>query len=218
MGRDEFSKATKMTVALRAGFRCSRPACGAITCGPHSDPERWLSLGEAAHITAAAPGGPRYDPSLTLEQRRDISNAIWLCSTCATLVDADASRHTVVELRTWKDTAEMNARVALEAHRQPSRSPSLTPEALQILIAASVHGQVYRLTAAQLVYPIIRAGSSDFFSADDALLGATYAEAFEFLLDADLVRHADGQLYTLTVQGLRLGRAAAESLRPRATR
>ncbi len=207
-----------MTLALRAGFRCSRPACGAITCGPHSDPEKWLSLGEAAHITAASPGGPRYDPSLTPEQRRDISNAIWLCSTCATLVDADESRHTVAELRAWKAGAEVNARMALEVSRQPSRALGLTPEALQILIAASVHGEIHRLTAAQLTYPIIRAGSSDFFSADDALLGAMYAEAFESLLDARLVRHADGQLYTLTVQGLQLGRAAAESLRPEETK
>lgn len=218
MQRDEFPKSTKITVAIRAGFRCSRPACGAVTCGPHSDPEKWLSLGEVAHITAASPGGPRYDPSLTPEQRRDISNAIWLCSTCATLIDADESRHSVRELCAWKAAAEANARLALEANRQPARAPSLTPEALQILIAASVHGQIYRLTAAQLTYPVIRAGSSDFFSTEDALIGAMYAEAFESLLAAGLVRHAGGQLYTLTVQGLGLGRAIAEALRPEATK
>jgi len=216
MPRDEFPKPVKVTVAIRAGLRCSRPGCGDITCGPHSDPERWLSLGEAAHITAASPGGPRYDDSLTSDQRRDIANAIWLCSKCATLVDSDESRHSVAELCAWKLAAETNARVALELNRKPLGAPALSPEALQILIAASAAGQVYRLDGiAQLTYPLIRAGSCDFFSNDDALLGATYAEAFESLLDLDLARHVGGQLYALTVRGLKLGRALAESLRPR---
>lgn len=116
-------------------------------------------------------------------------------------------------------TAETNARVALELNRQPLGASTLSPEALQILIAASAGGQIYRFDdIAQLTYPLIRAGFCDFFSNDDALLGATYAEAFESLLDLGLARHAGGQLYTLTVRGLKLGRAIAESLRPEVTK
>jgi hypothetical protein len=44
------------------------------------------------------------------------------------------------------------------------------------------------------------------------LLGAIYAEAFESLLRLRLAQHADGQLFTLTVRGFRLGRAIAGSL------
>src|SRR5437867_3032243 len=131
MPRDEFRKSVKMTVALRVGFSCSNPACGLPTCGPHSDPEKWLNLGEAAHITAASPGGPRYDAALSPKQRKDISNAIWLCSTCARMVDADESRHTVADLRTWKAAAETNARLALERRRHSLYASNVSPEALQ---------------------------------------------------------------------------------------
>jgi len=102
-------------------------------------------------------------------------------------------------------------------NRQPLGASTLSPEALQILIASSAAGQIYRLDGiAQLTYPLIRAGSCDFFSNDDALLGATYAEAFESLVNLELARHAGGLLYTLTVRGLKLGRAMAESIRSKA--
>ena len=48
-----------------------------------------VNVGEAAHITAAAPGGKRYDPSLTPEDRRAASNGMWLCELCAKLIDTD---------------------------------------------------------------------------------------------------------------------------------
>jgi hypothetical protein len=215
MPRDEFPRTVKLTVAIRVGFRCSNPSCDLPTSGPHSDPERWLSLGEAAHISAASSGGPRYDASLDSAQRKDISNAIWLCSNCATLVDADGSRHSKEELLSWKAAAETNARIALEACRQPLHAQHVSPEALQILIAASAHGEIHRLTAAQLTYPVIRAGSCEFFSSDDPLLAAMYAEALDSLVTLGLAsRHPLGVLYTLTVQGFKLGSAIAASIRP----
>jgi hypothetical protein len=68
-----------------------------------------LNVGVAAHITAAAPGGPRYDPSLTTEQRSDITNAIWVCQNCAKLADNDSVRFDATTLREWKETAEQAA-------------------------------------------------------------------------------------------------------------
>jgi hypothetical protein len=44
-----------------------------------------IDIGVAAHITAAAPNGPRYDPSLTSAQRRRHLNGIWLCRLRGTL-------------------------------------------------------------------------------------------------------------------------------------
>ena len=72
-----------------------------------------VTAGEAAHISAAAPGGPRYDPALTPEQRKDINNAIWLCSTCADIVDKDFRNYSVATLRQWRDLAERDAHQAL---------------------------------------------------------------------------------------------------------
>jgi hypothetical protein len=63
-------------------------------------------VGVAAHITAAAPGGRRYDPTLTSEERRHQSNGIWLCQTHSHHVDSDAEHFTVEMLGKWKRTAE----------------------------------------------------------------------------------------------------------------
>ena len=68
-----------------------------------------VNVGEAAHITAAAPGGKRYDPSLTPEDRRAASNGMWLCELCAKLIDTDEARFTVEVLRKWKKDAEDRA-------------------------------------------------------------------------------------------------------------
>ena len=82
--------------------------------------------GRAAHITAASMNGPRFDPSLTDTQRKDISNGIWLCIAHSYEVDDDASRHTVEELKDWKATAEARA---LEVLGRPAFLPVGTPSA-----------------------------------------------------------------------------------------
>src|SRR5207237_1711901 len=93
----------------RVGYRCSRPTCRALTSGPQVDPSKALNVGVAAHITAAAAGGPRYDPALTSEERRHANNALWLCQNCGKLVDNDPTKFTEGELRRWKQTAEVEA-------------------------------------------------------------------------------------------------------------
>src|SRR4051794_31236891 len=107
--RDDFSAKVKETLAKRVGYLCSNPQCSTPTTGPHSDQQRSLTLGVAAHITAASPGGPRYDPTLTALQRTSIDNGIWTCVRCSVLVDKDPSPYTVATLRRWKSTAERRA-------------------------------------------------------------------------------------------------------------
>src|SRR5450631_3549113 len=87
--RDDFPKPVIRTVGLRAGYVCSNPACRQPTSGPHSDPEKFVLTGEAAHICAAAPNGPRYDANQSKEERRSASNGLWLCGNCNKLVDSD---------------------------------------------------------------------------------------------------------------------------------
>jgi len=114
MPRDDFSAATKRELAPRVGNCCSNPNCSTITSGPHTDDSKSISVGQAAHITAASLGGKRYDPSITPEQRKDISNGIWLCEKCAKLIDTDDDRYTVEVLKRWKKNAEESARARLE--------------------------------------------------------------------------------------------------------
>jgi hypothetical protein len=87
--RDNFSPKTKDLLAKRVGYRCSNPSCRKLTSGPHEDVMKAVNVGVAAHITAAASGGPRYDKSLSSEQRKLIDNGVWLCQNCAKLVDND---------------------------------------------------------------------------------------------------------------------------------
>jgi hypothetical protein len=107
--RDDFTNRVRQTLAARAGHRCSRPHCRAATSGPRTDPSKAVDVGVAAHITAASPQGPRYRPDLSTEQRTSVENAIWLCQTCAKLVDNDDERFTPDVLRSWKAAAEVCA-------------------------------------------------------------------------------------------------------------
>jgi hypothetical protein len=107
---DEFSDQVKRALAARVGHRCSNPECRAATSGPQDDPTRSVNVGVAAHITAASPGGPRYDPDLLPQERSGPSNGIWLCQNDAKLVDNDPARFTVDVLRKWKLDAEAEAK------------------------------------------------------------------------------------------------------------
>ena len=115
--RDDFNSATKELMAKRVGFKCSNPGCPQTTAGPHEDPSKSVNIGVAAHITAASPDGPRYDPRLTPEQRRSAENGIWLCQNHAKLVDNDEVKYTVQILIQWKMQAEVAASRELEQHR-----------------------------------------------------------------------------------------------------
>lgn len=107
--RDDFTPKVIERLRARVGFRCSHPDCRVPTSGPGEGELDVAHFGRAAHITAAAPGGPRYDETLTREQRRSISNAIWLCANHADEIDDLESRYTAQLLRDWKTQAEAAA-------------------------------------------------------------------------------------------------------------
>lgn len=104
--RDDFPEKIKTILAKRVSYRCSNPNCRKITVGANSDPEKFTNMGVAAHITAAAAGGPRYDGNLTSAERKSISNGIWLCNQCSVLIDKDIGLYPVDKLRNWKNIAE----------------------------------------------------------------------------------------------------------------
>ena len=68
-----------------------------------------MTIGVAAHICAASPGGPRYDASQDQKARRGRDNGIWLCQTCAKLIDSDPRKFTVELLTKWKKSAQERA-------------------------------------------------------------------------------------------------------------
>jgi len=113
--QDDFSADVKELLAKRVGVRCSNPNCRQGTSGPAADPKKSLNIGVAAHITAASPGGARYDEALTSDERRGPDNGIWCCQNCAKLVDNDAAVYTVDLLKRWKSWSEEAARLLIDS-------------------------------------------------------------------------------------------------------
>lgn len=106
--RDDFTEKVRKAVAARAGWHCSLKGCGKLTVGPSDEGIGAIaSIGEAAHICAASPGGRRYDPSMTPEERSGVDNAIWMCSDHAKLIDRDEAIYTAEKLRAMKRDHEM---------------------------------------------------------------------------------------------------------------
>ncbi len=121
---DDFSEPVKRALASRVGNLCSNPDCRALTSGPQENPAKALNIGVAAHITAASPGGPRYDPELLPEERSSPSNGLWLCQNCAKLIDNDPTRFAADLLKSWKETAETEARNRIGKTAVTSALPS----------------------------------------------------------------------------------------------
>lgn len=104
--RDNFPESVRERLAAEVGYRCSLPDCGAPTIGPSAtEPKGVNNSGVAAHITAAAPKGPRYDSSLTPEERASHENGVHCCPKHARIVDNDPSAYSVAQLRQWKADA-----------------------------------------------------------------------------------------------------------------
>ena len=66
-------------------------------------------IGKAAHISGAAAGkgSRRYDPSMSPEERKSITNAVWLCAYHADVIDRDEVTYTIQKLRAMKAEHEV---------------------------------------------------------------------------------------------------------------
>jgi hypothetical protein len=111
MSRDDFTKDVVIRIAKRAGWLCSYPNCRRYTVGAAegSDSDE-INIGTAAHICAAAPLGPRYDPLMTSAERKSVKNGIWMCRDHGKAIDSKDSEFTVALLRAWKKQIEDESR------------------------------------------------------------------------------------------------------------
>jgi hypothetical protein len=120
----DFSDPEKTELAKRVGYHCSKPKCPRLTVGPGKLPtDKAVVLGKAAHITAAAPNGPRYDENMSPADRRSaIKNGIWLCSIHADLVDKNAgSGYSAELLHKWRRKQEKWIRERLDREAKPKK-------------------------------------------------------------------------------------------------
>lgn len=101
--RDNIPISVYKRLALKSCNICANPDCRCILSG-----EDGYNIGEAAHICAASPGGPRYDEHQTPEQRNSLDNIIMLCSNCHSMIDDPFTwmNYPVKVLRQWKKQHE----------------------------------------------------------------------------------------------------------------
>lgn len=147
--RDNFTSATKSKIAKRAGWLCSFPACRAATVGATSDADGVIVVGTAAHICAAAPGGPRYDEKQSPEERSSVTNGIWMCRNHGTAIDSTDSKFTVAQLLEWKKQAENESRLHV-LRNDAVCGPAVTTNAplrTSVRAAAEADLKVFRETA-----------------------------------------------------------------------
>ena len=111
--RDDFPQSIKDIAAKRVCYQCSICHCPTISASEEGD-DKVSSIGVASHICAAAPKGPRYDESMTNEERKSIDNCIWLCQTHSKLIDNDEKKFTVEKLKEFKRQAEETVKIAVE--------------------------------------------------------------------------------------------------------
>src|SRR5260221_7061355 len=131
-GRDDFTEAVKKELAARVGYRCSKPDCHAHTSGPSESRVSGASnVGVAAHIAAAAEGGPRHDPMQPPEERSSRENGLWLCATHGEGIDNE-ERYTVALLVGWRESAEALARA------EQGRPDPDTPDSERRLVPYSI--------------------------------------------------------------------------------
>ncbi|WP_027160797.1 hypothetical protein [Mesorhizobium sp. WSM1293] len=146
--RDDFSEKTKLQIAKRAGWQCSFPTCRAPTVGATSDGEGEINIGTAAHICAAAPGGPRYNEKMLPEERSSAKNGIWMCRDHGKAIDSTDPEFTVERLREWKRQAEIESwrRVLRnDVHRGPTIAEDVQL-AQRVRAAAEGDLEVFRRT------------------------------------------------------------------------
>lgn len=109
MPRDNFKESIKAALRDRVAHRCSNPECRVPTAAPGSGATGVIRGGDAAHITAASPKGPRYDERISEMERSSIENGIWLCVVCSRKIDHNQNAYPVELLREWKTSAEAAA-------------------------------------------------------------------------------------------------------------
>ena len=106
--RDNFSKPVVRALRERVNNICSNPDCRKQTVEPKKTTLDQINLtGTAAHICAASVGGPRYDESMSEQERKSIENGIWLCNHCARKIDIEPGAYSVGILQSWKRSAEL---------------------------------------------------------------------------------------------------------------
>ncbi len=81
-----------------SGNVCAFPSC----CTPLVDKASGKVTGKICHIKARQPGGPRYDPNQTEDERHGFDNLILMCPIHHDVIDSDEESYTVERVKQIK--------------------------------------------------------------------------------------------------------------------
>jgi hypothetical protein len=173
-----------------------REACGVallLSDVPHidgrrtSDGEGEINIGTAAHICAAAPGGPRYDENMSPEERSSAKNGIWMCRDHGKAIDSTDPEFTVARLREWKRQAEIDSWSRVLRNAAASQPAAVTDTQLTARIRTAAEGdlEVFRRTLKWPSTPVALTLRVDGF--DDPVTTSALAGAVTSLDDLILV-------------------------------
>jgi hypothetical protein len=105
VARDDFNEKVKQLLCQQVGGKCAKPDCRITTIGPHEIMDKRTTIGVAAHIAAAAQGGPRFDKLMSPKERKSVHNGIWLCQNHAREIDVNPDKYPIDLLERWKKKA-----------------------------------------------------------------------------------------------------------------
>src|SRR5262245_30551379 len=99
--------------SIKRLFALSRNRCSFPDCTTAIVQTSGTVTGKICHIKARSPGGPRYDPAQTNEERHAFQNLILLCSVHHDIVDAEPEKFTVELLGEIKEMHERDGDIEL---------------------------------------------------------------------------------------------------------
>lgn len=159
-----------------------------MTVAGSEDRKSGLTLiGVAAHITAAAPGGPRYDPLMGDHERSSESNGIWTCQTHAKFVDDNPSICTIDELQRWK---RLHEKWVFDRVASGAELPLPGISRIRFKGVGSLKGEYdFRLSRHNILVGANEAGKSTVAEMISAFSGGThwswFNKRFEFLKNSE---------------------------------
>ncbi len=124
----EFAKAVKTSLAQRAAYICSNPACRCLTITlVGGDANKVVYRGRAVAICGAE-GAPRFDAGMRSNQRKGIENAIFLCAKCTDVINRSKGIHYPASLlRDWKEQHKKWVRTHLNLRPDAPAAPGWRP-------------------------------------------------------------------------------------------
>lgn len=194
----EFNELVKQELAAETGYLCANPSCCAPTHASGSTKIGVGKVGEAAHISAAAPGYARWLAKMKPDVRKSAANGIWLCNTHAREIDIDEERFPIHLLHKWKRRARARALAARGRPKgwEPSRREDLIRHTRWLKLPTENRDIIHKFVEDFLA----DAGAQAFW--DKNHLDAVLLALYELILNA--TQHGDAERLYLKSRGYRI--------------